>query len=71
MEERRELERKTKEELKQLAQGLEISKISALKKDELIDAILVKRDENRAKTEAETPKKRQRPQDVIEVCGVL
>ena len=38
MEERRELERKTKEELKQLAQGLEIEKISALKKDELIDA---------------------------------
>ncbi len=71
MEERRELERKTKEELKQLAQGLEISKISALKKDELIDAILKKRDENRVKTEAEVPKKRQRPQDVIEVCGVL
>jgi len=71
LEERRELERKTKEELKQLAQGLEIQKISSLKKDELIDAILAKRDENRAKTEAEVPKKRQRPQDVIEVCGVL
>lgn len=71
MEERRELERKTKEELKQLAQGLEIEKISALKKDELIDAILLKRDENRTKQEAEVPKKRQRPQDVIEVCGVL
>ncbi len=71
MEERRELERKTKEELKQLAQGLEIPKISALKKDELIDAILAKRDENRAKVETELPKKRQRPQDVIEVCGVL
>lgn len=71
MEERRELERKTKEELKQLAQGLEIEKISALKKDELIDAILAKRDENRTKQEAEVPKKRQRPQDVIEVCGVL
>lgn len=71
MEERRELERKTKEELKQLAQGLEIPKISALKKEELIDAILAKRDENRARTEVEIPKKRQRPQDVIEVCGVL
>ncbi len=71
MEERRELERKTKEELKQLAQGLEIPGISALKKDELVDAILKKRDENRAKTENEAPKKRQRPQDVIEVCGVL
>ena len=42
MEERRELERKTKEELKQLAQGLEIAKTSALKKDELIDKILEK-----------------------------
>ena len=71
MEERHELERKTKEELKQLAQGLEITKISTLKKDELIDAILKKRDENRAKTENDTPKKRQRPQDVVEVCGVL
>lgn len=71
LEERRELERKTKEELKQLAQGLEIGKISTLKKEELIDAILAKRDENRAKQESETPRKRQRPQDVIEVCGVL
>ncbi len=71
MEERRELERKTKEELKQLAQGLEIARISALKKDELIDAILAKRDENRAKLDAEVPKKRQRPQDVVEVRGVL
>ena len=70
MEERRELERKTKEELKQLAQGLEIDRISALKKEELIDAILAKRDENRLKTE-DVPKKRQRPQDAIEVCGVL
>ena len=33
------LERKTKEELKQIAQGLEIDKISALKKDELIEKI--------------------------------
>lgn len=57
MEERRELERKTKEELKQLAQGLEITKISTLKKEELIDAILAKREENRTKTEAEVPKK--------------
>lgn len=71
MEEKLELERKTKEELKQLAQGLEISKISSMKKEELVEAILKKRDENRAKTESEKPKKRQRPADVIEVCGVL
>ena len=71
MEEILELKRKTKEELKQLAQGLEIQKVSALKKEELVDAILKKRDENRMKTEPEKPKKRQRPADVIEVCGVL
>ena len=71
MEEILELKRKTKEELKQLAQGLEIPKVSALKKEELVDAILKKRDENRMKTEPEKPKKRQRPADVIEVCGVL
>ena len=71
MEEILELKRKTKEELKQLAQGLEIPKVSVLKKEELVDAILKKRDENRMKTEPEKPKKRQRPADVIEVCGVL
>jgi transcription termination factor Rho len=47
LEEKIELERKTKEELKQLAQGLEISKISALKKEELIDEILKKREEEK------------------------
>ena len=71
MEEILELKRKTKEELKQLAQGLEIPKVSNLKKEELVEAILKKRDENRLKTETEKPKKRQRPADVIEVCGVL
>lgn len=63
-----ELREKTKEELKQIAQGLGIEKISALKKDELILAIIKKREEAQ---EAPTPKKRQRPQEAIEVCGVL
>lgn len=58
----------TKEELKQIAQGLGIEKISALKKDELILAIIKKREETEEK---EKPKKRQRPQEAIEVCGVL
>lgn len=71
MEEKLELERKTKEELKQLAQGLEIPKISGMKKEELIDAILKKRRENQEKIEDEAPKKRQRPQDAVEVSGVL
>ncbi len=71
MEEKLELERKTKEELKQIAQGLEIHKISTMKKEELVGAILKKREENRSREEAEAPKKRQRPQDVIEVTGVL
>ncbi len=66
------LERKTKEELKQIAQGLDIEKISALKKDEIIALIREKR-EKMAEEEKkkEQPKKRERPADVVEVCGVL
>ena len=66
------LERKTKEELKQIAQGLEIDKISALKKDELIEKIREKRlliEQQKKKEEA--PKKRERPADAVEVCGIL
>ncbi len=66
------LERKTKEELKQIAQGLEIDKISSLKKDELIEKIREKRlliEEQKKKSEA--PKKRERPADAVEVCGIL
>lgn len=70
MEEKLELERKTREELKQIAQGFQIPKISGMKKDELIENILKKREENRAR-ESENPKKRQRPADAVEVCGVL
>ncbi|MCR4719453.1 MAG: transcription termination factor Rho [Firmicutes bacterium] len=66
--ENRELKEKTKEELKQIAQGFGIEKISALKKDELISAILKKQEETEEKAK---PQKRQRPQEVIEVCGVL
>lgn len=70
------LERKTKEELKQIAQGLEITKISALKKDDIIAAIRQKREElarqEQEKAQNETPvKKRERPADVKEVCGIL
>ena len=39
------LERKTKDELKQIAQGLGIEKISALKKDEIIAQIREKREQ--------------------------
>lgn len=63
------LERKTKEELKQIAQGLEIEKISALKKDEIIAAIRAKREENE-KLRAQEEKK-QRPTNAVEVCGIL
>ena len=63
-----ELKDKTKEELKQIAQGLGIGKISALKKDELILVITKKREELEKKPK---PKTRQRPQEAIEVCGVL
>ncbi len=63
------LERQTKEELRQLALGLGISGISSMKKEELIKNILAKREE--AHPEEEKPKKRQRPADAVEVCGVL
>lgn len=57
---------KTKEELKEIAKGLGIEKISLLKKDELVLAI------TKAVSEVDTaPKKRQRPQEAVEVCGVL
>jgi len=66
------LERKTKEELKQIAQGLGIEKISALKKDEIIALIREKREKNAQEEKQKVqPKKRERPADVVEVCGVL
>lgn len=66
------LERKTKEELKQIAQGLGIEKISALKKDDIIALIRAKREEL-AKEQAQKPqpKKRERPADAVEVRGIL
>ena len=51
------LERKTKEELKQIAQGLGIEKISALRKDEIIERINAAREkmaEEEAKKNAQT-----------------
>lgn len=66
------LERKTKEELKQIAQGLGIERISALKKDEIITMIREKREQLlQEEKEKPAPKKRERPADVVEVCGVL
>jgi transcription termination factor Rho len=66
------LERQTKEELKQIAHGLGLTKISSLKKADLIEAIKARREENQKKAE-ENIKKTQtiRPNDVMEVCGVL
>lgn len=66
MQGRTDLKDKTKEELKEIAKGLGIEKISALKKDELVSAITEAVSDVDAK-----PKKRQRPQEAIEVCGVL
>lgn len=66
------LERKTKEELKQIAQGLGIEKISALKKDEIIARIRETRERLAEEAKSQpTPKKRERPADVVEVKGVL
>ena len=62
------LERKTKDELKQIAQGLGIEKISTLKKDEIIALIREKREQiaNEEKQKVQ-PKKRERPADAVEV----
>ncbi len=54
----------TKDEVKEIAQSLDIPKISAMKKLDIINAILEK--EN-----SRTEKKRERPQDVTEMTGVL
>ncbi|MBS7298422.1 MAG: transcription termination factor Rho [Eubacteriales bacterium] len=73
MQEKLMLERKTKEELKQIAQGLGIEKISALKKDEIAKLIAEKREEiaKQETLEKAKDKKKQRPADAVEVCGVL
>ena len=67
------LERKTKEELKQIAQGLEIPRISMMKKQEIIAAIREKRieAEEEAKKQQQVRRKKERPADVVEVCGIL
>lgn len=63
------LERKTREELKQIAIGLEIPRVSSLRKDEMIALI---RQHREVKKEQEQKKpERKRPSDVVEVCGVL
>ena len=67
------LERKTKDELKQIAQGLGIEKISALKKDEIIALIREKREQiaNEEKQKVQ-PKKRERPAVRISaICGAM
>ena len=71
MQEEISLERKTKEELKQIALGLGIDKISALKKGEIIEKIEAARAEAQKRSEEEKPKKRERPSDAVEVHGVL
>ena len=64
------LERKTKEELKQIALGLEVPKVSSLKKEELIFAIREARNNIKPQTD-EKKSTKKRPSDVMEVCGVL
>ena len=59
-----ELNKKNKDELKEIAQSLNIPKISAMKKQDLINAI------SELKAEQE-PKKRERPQNVKEMTGIL
>ncbi len=72
------LERKTRVELIQIAQGLEIPKVSSLKKDEIIALIRKHREETAQKAQQKAQKEaqkekpeRRRPSDVVEVCGIL
>lgn len=65
-----ELMEKGKEELKQIAKALGVERVSTLKKDELIRAITEKRAESAPQPRQEE-KKSRRPQEAIEVCGVL
>lgn len=65
------LERQTREELKQLAIGLEIPRVSVMKKDELIEKIREKRAEQEKTANSEPTKVRRRPEDAVEVKGIL
>lgn len=66
------LSHKTKEELKQIATGLGIEKISALKKEDIIKKIIEARTNDKRETPEDVqPKKKERPSDVCEVCGIL
>ena len=71
---------KTKEELKQIAVGLGISKISALNKEQLAERIIQFRESSQQpkdepvenlKASDNSLKKKERPADVSEVCGIL
>ncbi len=69
------LERKTKEELKQIAQGLGIEKVYNLKKEEIIAFIREERikieESKKIQAQSAKPKKRERPADAVSVCGIL
>lgn len=65
------LERKTREELKQIALGLEIPRVSSMRKDDLIASIRAARQKEEDAKKAEKKAARQRPADVVEVKGVL
>ena len=65
------LERKTREELKQIAIGLEIPRVSAMKKDDLIAKINEAREKQQSEKKTEKKEPRKRPADVVEVKGIL
>ncbi len=66
-----ELNSKTKEELKNIANEKGIPKVSAMKKLDIINAVLEAEKAVKKEEEKEVPKKRERPSDVTETCGVL
>lgn len=66
-----ELNSKTKDELKNIAGDFGIQKISVMKKLDIINAILEAEKAAGSAEVKEPPKKRERPSDVTEICGVL
>ena len=71
-----ELNKKTKDCLKDIAEKENLKISSSMKKLDIINMIIenqnkVEEKKDEETTESNTPKKRERPDDVVEMCGVL
>lgn len=66
-----ELNKKTKDSLKEIAEKENLKISSTMKKLDIINMIIENQNKKEENTESNTPKKRERPDDVVEMCGVL